>query len=87
MADKKNRSVEDKQKELEELLEISLEQIRSYYAKPEEMKEFADFMSKIHNNSTTNLSLIKDQFDGAIAVASYGEWKKHGFHLIRVKKV
>lgn len=82
----KPKSKEEKQKELDDLIELSNKKIEQYQSNPEDMIEFAKFMSKIHNYSPLNLSLIDEQFHGAIAVASYEGWKKQGFSVQRGEK-
>ncbi|HCM90587.1 MULTISPECIES: ArdC-like ssDNA-binding domain-containing protein [Vagococcus] len=81
-----SKTTEQKQKELDDLLDRSLSRIKSYKDSPEDLKEFMDFMSKIHKYSPTNLSLIQEQFEGATAVASYKDWKDKGFQVQRGEK-
>lgn len=82
----KSKTKEEKQKELDDLLDISNKKIEQYQSSPEDMIEFAKFMSKIHNYSALNLSLIDEQFKGAIAVSSYEGWNKLGFSVQRGEK-
>ena len=82
----KAKSKEEKQKELDDLIALSNRKIEQYQADPKEMAEFAKFMSRIHNYSPLNLSLIDEQFKGAIAVASYEGWKKLGFQVQKGEK-
>ena len=77
----KPKTKEQKQKELDDLIKASNSKIEQYQSNPEDMIEFAKFMSKIHNYSPLNLSLIDEGFEGAIAVASYDGWKKLGFQV------
>lgn len=63
-----------------------MDKIKNYNESPEEMLQFTNFMSRIHNYSITNLCLIDDQFHGAQAVASYADWKKHGFQVQKGEK-
>ena len=79
----KSKTKEEKQKELDDLLDISNKKIEQYQSNPEDMIEFAKFMSKIHNYSALNLSLIDEQFNGAIVVSSYEGWNKLGFSVQR----
>lgn len=82
----KPKSKEEKQKELDELIEISNKKIEEYRTDPQDMIEFAKFMSKIHNYSPLNLSLIDEQFEGAIAVGSYKMWNDQGFSVKKGEK-
>lgn len=82
----KVKSKEEKQKELDDLIDLSNKKIEQYQTNPEDMIEFGRFMSKIHNYSPLNLSLIDEQFEGAIAVSSYEGWKKLGYQVQRGEK-
>ncbi|HDI3019200.1 TPA: pentapeptide repeat-containing protein [Clostridium botulinum] len=82
----KSKSQEEIKKELDELIQHSMDKIKKYNESPEEVLEFTNFMSKIHNYSITNLFLIEDQFHGAQAVASYADWKKYGFQVQKGEK-
>lgn len=74
------------EQELDKLLNTSLDRIKKYADDPEEMLEYAKFVSKIHNYSTTNLALIDEQFPGARAVASFQNWSKEGFRINKGEK-
>ncbi|MBY6889350.1 pentapeptide repeat-containing protein [Clostridium botulinum] len=82
----KSKSQEEIKKELDQLIQHSMDKIKKYNESPEEVLEFTNFMSKIHNYSITNLFLIEDQFHGAQAVASYADWKKYGFQVQKGEK-
>lgn len=82
----KPKSKEEKQKELDDLIELSNKKIEEYRTNPQDMIEFAKFMSKIHNYSPLNLSLIDEQFNGAIAVGSYKMWNDQGFNVKKGEK-
>lgn len=74
------------EQELDKLLNTSLDRIKKYADDPKEMLEYAKFVSKIHNYSTTNLALIDEQFPGARAVASFQNWSKEGFRINKGEK-
>lgn len=60
-----------------------MEQIRNYKKNPEDLHELMTFMTQFHNYSLRNLMLIRAQWDGAYAVASYKRWKELGFPVKR----
>lgn len=82
----KGKSKEERQKELDELLELSNKQIEKYQTSTKDFLEYVDFMSKIHNYSPLNVSLIQEQFEGAVAVASYKRWQELGFSVQKGEK-
>lgn len=80
------KSKEEKQKELDDLIALSNKKIEEYKSSPQDMVDYFKFMSKIHNYSPLNVSLIQDQFKGAVAVASYARWQQLGFQVQRGEK-
>lgn len=80
------KSKEEKQKELDDLIALSNKKIEEYKSSPQDMIDYFKFMSKIHNYSPLNVSLIQDQFKGAVAVASYARWQQLGFQVQRGEK-
>lgn len=80
------KTKEQLQQEMNELIEQSTEQIKKYQASPEALIELADFMSTIHKYSLRNLALIVSQFQGAMAVASFKDWKEKGFSVQKGEK-
>lgn len=73
------KSKEDKEKEVNNLLEKANEGIEKCFSSPEQLKELISYMSKFYNYSFRNSFLIQAQFKGALAVGSYGFWKENGF--------
>ncbi|HEO2483826.1 TPA: toprim domain-containing protein [Streptococcus agalactiae] len=61
-----------------DISEHAFQKIREYTQSPEELMEYMEFMSKFPQLSTRNVALIKDQWRGANAVATYDQWKSMG---------
>lgn len=66
------KSKEDKEREVNELLEKANKGVENCFDSPEKIKELANYMGKFYNYSFRNTFLIQNQFVGAIAVGSYG---------------
>lgn len=80
------KSKEDKEKEVNELLEKANEGIEKCLNTPEQFKELANYMSNFYNYSLRNAFLIQEQFKGAFAVGSYSFWKDKGFAVNKGEK-
>lgn len=80
------KSKEDKEKEVNELLEKANEGIEKCFTSPEQFKELINYMSKFYNYSFRNTFLIQEQFEGALAVGSYAFWKEKGFTVNKGEK-
>ncbi|MBY0756284.1 ImmA/IrrE family metallo-endopeptidase [Clostridium sardiniense] len=75
----KRKSEEEKQKEVEVLIDKANKKIENIFNTPNDIKEYLSFMAKFYNYSFRNSILIQQQFRGAIAVGSYAFWKEKGF--------
>lgn len=75
----KRKSNEEKEKEVNELIERANVGIENCFTTPEQFKELASYMSRFYNYSLRNTFLIQEQFRGALAVGSYAFWKEKGF--------
>lgn len=80
------KSKEDKEKEVNNLLEKANEGIEKCFTSPEDFKELISYMSKFYNYSFRNAFLIQEQFKGALAVGSYAFWKEKGFTVNKGEK-
>lgn len=80
------KSKEDKEKEVNNLLEKANEGIEKCFTSPENFKELISYMSKFYNYSFRNTFLIQEQFKGALAVGSYAFWKEKGFTVNKGEK-
>ncbi|MFI8496622.1 ArdC-like ssDNA-binding domain-containing protein [Peribacillus butanolivorans] len=77
---------EQRKREIKDLSEKAFEEIEKYSNSPESLLEYADFLSRFHSYSLNNLSLIQNQFQGAIAVASFKDWKDKGYSVNKGEK-
>ena len=82
----KRKSNEEKEKEVNELIEKANVGIENSFTTPENLKELLNYMSKFYNYSLRNASLIQEQFRGALAVGSYSFWKEKGFTVNKGEK-
>lgn len=80
------KSKEDKEKEVNNLLEKANEGTEKCFTSPEHFKELISYMSKFYNYSFRNTFLIQEQFKGALAVGSYAFWKEKGFTVNKGEK-
>ena len=80
------KSKEDKEREVNELLEKANEGIEKCFTSPEQFKELINYMSKFYNYSFRNTFLIQEQFEGALDVGSYAFWKEKGFTVNKGEK-
>lgn len=83
MANKKfnRKTTTEKNEELKELGEKALSQIEKYNNSPEDLLEYANFLSRFHSYSTENMALIDSQFKGAKALASFKTWSDKGYRI------
>ena len=61
-----------------EISEHAFQKIREYTQSPEDLMEYLDFMSKFPQLSPRNVALIKEQWWGANAVATFDQWRSMG---------
>ncbi|NJP38991.1 ImmA/IrrE family metallo-endopeptidase [Alkalicoccus luteus] len=86
MAAYKRKSFAEKKQEIDQLADDRNKQVENYFRSPEDLKEYLSFMSKFHNYSVRNSTLIQKQFQGANAVGSYAFWKKEGLQVQKGEK-
>ena len=82
----KGKSNEEKEKEVNDLLDKAEKGIESVFDSQEDIKSLGDFISKFYNYSIRNTLLIQKQFQGALAVGSYAFWKAKGFLVNKGEK-
>lgn len=82
----KRKSNEEKEKEVNELIEKANIGIENCFTTVEQLKELASYMSRFYNYSLRNTFLIQEQFRGALAVGSYAFWKEKGFAVNKGEK-
>lgn len=86
MKNYKKKSVEEKKKEVDQLITSAEDKIQKCFDTPEQIKELVDYMSKFYNYSLRNAFLIQEQFLGALAVGSYTFWKEKGYAVNKGEK-
>ena len=86
VANYSKKTVEEKQKELEELSLILNEKVDSFIESPELIKDYIDFSRNFRNYSTRNRLLINNQLRGATFVASFKDWKEKGYAVLKGEK-
>lgn len=82
----KQKTVEEKKQEIDDLTKQTTVQIQQYFRSPEDMKEYLDFLGNFHQYSLNNSMLIDAQFSGAHAVGSFAFWKSKGFSVNKGEK-
>lgn len=80
------KSKEELDKEIKDLTSSTLEKIQSYTTSEKDILEYMDFMSRFHNYSPKNMSLIQTQFPGALGVGSFKKFKDVGFSVNKGEK-
>lgn len=80
------KTSEQRKQEIKDLSEKVFEEIEKYSTSPESLLEYAEFLSRFHSYSLNNMSLIQNQFQGAIAVASFKDWKDKGYSVNKGEK-
>lgn len=73
-------------KEINQTQKEFLQDVRNYTRKPADVAELLDFMSKFYKYSLRNTMLIRKQWAGAYAVASYREWLHLGYPVQKGQK-
>lgn len=82
----KKKTWEEKREEINEVIEKMDKAIEGHFTSPEQMKEYLSFMSKFHQYSPRNTSLIQSQFSGAKAVGSFKFWRDKEFTVNKGEK-
>ncbi|GAB2021512.1 hypothetical protein RyT2_05860 [Pseudolactococcus yaeyamensis] len=66
---------------VEQMMNDAAVQIREYSKNPADLKSYMDFMSNFPQYSAKNNALLRRQWHGAVAVASFDQWAKLGDKL------
>lgn len=80
------KTSEERKQEIKELSEKAFAEIERYSTSPESLLEYAEFLSRFHSYSLNNIALIQNQFEGAVAVASYKDWNDKGYSVLKGEK-
>lgn len=82
----KRKSKEDKEQEVDELIEKANMGIENCFNSQKQIKDYLNYMSKFYKYSFRNTILIQQQFEGAMAVGTYAFWKDKGFTVNKSEK-
>lgn len=82
----KKKTAEELKKEIDNLTTSIDGKVESYFESPAAIKEHLQFMANFYNYSSRNISLIQNQFSGAVAVGSYDFWKSKGAQVQKGEK-
>ncbi|WWU63296.1 CHC2 zinc finger domain-containing protein [Clostridium baratii] len=82
----KGKTKEEKEKEVDKLLEKANKGIEKSFNTLDGLKELIEYMNKFYNYSMRNTFLIQEQFKGALAVGSYAFWKEKGYKINKGEK-
>ncbi|WOA60905.1 LPD25 domain-containing protein [Bacillus mycoides] len=80
------KSPEEKKEAVQALTKKMEKSIEGYFRTPGDLKEYLTFMAKFYHYSSSNISLIQSQFEGARAVGSFSFWKEKGFPVKKGEK-
>ena len=86
MAYNKKNWMKQKEEEKKQWAKDAVENIKLYERKPEDVKEYLNFMSRMHNYSPRNTASIHAQFPGAGFVASKDKYRELGFEILPDQK-
>lgn len=79
-------TVEPKKDEFEKLRKKVIQEVENYKRDPKVVAELVEFRARFYNYSINNVLLIRAQNRAATFVASYKDWKKHGYNVNRGEK-
>ena len=71
---------------VQELSQEARKKVEEYAQDSDGMRAYLTFMSKFYQYSPRNNALIKDSFEGALAVKGFKQWKEEGFSVRKGEK-
>lgn len=77
----KKEFAKKKQEEMRETINEAMSNVANYKHNPEDIKEYLDFMAKMHDYSPRNQMLLENQYEGANGVASKKHFESLGFKV------
>ncbi|TKH14952.1 ImmA/IrrE family metallo-endopeptidase [Bacillus wiedmannii] len=80
------KSPKEKKEAVQALTKKMEKSVEGYFRTPGDLKEYLTFMAKFYHYSSSNISLIQSQFEGARAVGSFSFWKEKGFPVKKGEK-
>lgn len=70
------KSPEEKKEAVQALTKKMEKSVEGYFRTPGDLKDYLTFMAKFYRYSSSNISLIQSQFEGARAVGSFSFERK-----------
>src|SRR5699024_9606534 len=77
----KKEFAKQKQAEMKETIKQAMGDVAWHMQNPEGVKEYLDFMSRMHDYSPRNQMLLKNQYKGAHGVAGKKHFEEMGFNI------
>lgn len=77
----KKEFAKKKQEEMRTTINEAMSNVASYKHNPDDIKEYLDFMAKMHDYSPRNQMLLENQYQGANGVASKKHFEDLGFKV------
>lgn len=71
---------------IKETSQKAMDQLENYFETPENINEYLSFQSQFYKYSSRNQLLIANQYQGAMAVASYKKWQELGCNVNKGEK-
>ena len=71
---------------VQELSQEARKKVEEYAQDSDGIRAYLTFMSKFYQYSPRNNALIKDSFEGALAVKGSKQWKEEGFSVRKGEK-
>ena len=71
---------------VQELSQEARKKVEEYAQDSDGIRAYLTFMSKFYQYSPRNNALIKDSFEGALAVKGFKQWKEEGFSVRKGEK-
>jgi hypothetical protein len=71
---------------VQELSQEAKNKVEEYAQDSEGIRAYLTFMSKFYQYSPRNNALIKESFEGALAVKGFKQWKEEGFSVRKGEK-
>ena len=77
----KKEFAKQKQAEMKETINQAMGDVAWHMQNPEGVKEYLDFMSRMHDYSPRNQMLLQNQYKGAHGVAGKKHFEEMGFNI------
>ena len=82
----RRKTVQEIKAAVQELSQEAKNKVEEYAQDSEGIRAYLTFMSKFYQYSPRNNALIKESFEGALAVKGFKQWKEEGFSVRKGEK-